>query len=149
MSDLQTLYRELIIDHGRRPRNFGSNEAANSIKEGFNPLCGDRLTVYLLEEEGIISNIQFKGVGCAISIASASMMTEVLMGKTIAEAETLFQAFHQLVTQGKLDANVSELRKLNVLAGVLEFPARIKCATLAWHTMRAAIHNQLEPVSTE
>lgn len=149
MSDLQMLYRELIIDHGRRPRNFGSNKAANLIKEGFNPLCGDRLTVYLLEEEGIISDIRFKGVGCAISIASASLMTEVLMGKTMAEADTLFKAFHQLVTQGKFDANVSELRKLKVLAGVLEFPARIKCATLSWHTMRAAIHNQLAPVSTE
>jgi len=149
MSDLQTLYRELIIDHGRRPRNFGSNEAANLIKEGFNPLCGDRLTVYLLEKEGIISDIRFKGVGCAISIASASLMTEVLMGKTMAEADTLFQAFHQLVTQGKFDANVSELRKLKVLAGVLEFPARIKCATLSWHTMRAAVHTQLSPVSTE
>ena len=149
MSDLNELYRELIIDHGRHPRNVGTNKSANHIKEGFNPLCGDKLTLYLLEEENTIRDIKFNASGCAISVASASMMSELLMGKTIEEAEALFQTFHQLVTENSTETDSTCLGKLNVLAGVSQFPARVKCATLAWHTMRAALHNSSEQVSTE
>lgn len=149
MSDINELYRELIIDHGRRPRNFGKNELANHIKEGFNPLCGDKLTVYLLEEDGIVRDVKFEGSGCAISMASASMMTELLKGKSMDEAHKIFQAFHQLVTTGKTDEDINELGKLKVLAGVSEFPARVKCATLSWHTIMAAMQDNPEPVSTE
>lgn len=149
MSDIQELYRELIIDHGRRPRNFGVNDVANHIKEGFNPLCGDQLTVYLLEENGVIRDIKFQGTGCAISVASASMMSELLTGKTIEQAEQIFDCFHRLVTQENSDHDVESLGKLKVLAGVSQFPARVKCATLSWHTVMAAIHNNPEAVSTE
>lgn len=149
MSDIQELYRELIIDHGRRPRNFGVNAVANHIKEGFNPLCGDQLTIYLLEEGGVIRDIKFEGTGCAISIASASMMSELLKGKTIQQAEQIFNCFHQLVTQKTSDQDVESLGKLKVLAGVSQFPARVKCATLSWHTMMAAMHDRPEIVSTE
>lgn len=149
MSDVQELYRELIIDHGRHPRNFGTLEAANHIKKGFNPLCGDRLTLYLLEDNGMIRDIKFEGVGCAISMASASMMSELLKGKSIAQAEKIFRAFHQLVTKGSIDTDLNELGKLKVLAGVSQFPVRVKCATLSWHTVMAAMHDNPELVSTE
>ncbi|MCB1826894.1 MAG: SUF system NifU family Fe-S cluster assembly protein [Coxiellaceae bacterium] len=149
MSDVNELYRELIIDHGRRPRNFGESDSANHVKEGFNPLCGDKLTLYLLEEDGVIRDIKFNGVGCAISMASASMMSELLIGKTLVEAEQIFKAFHQLVTQGSTDINLENLGKLKVLAGVAEFPARVKCATLSWHTLMAAVNDSPETVSTE
>lgn len=149
MTDVQELYRELIIDHGRRPRNFGKLPNANHIKEGYNPLCGDKLMLYLIEENGVICDVQFEGSGCAISMASTSMMTELLKGKSIAQAKKIFNAFHDLVTQGKPKEALPELGKLNVLAGVSQFPARVKCATLSWHTMMAAIHDNPEPVSTE
>jgi nitrogen fixation NifU-like protein len=150
MSDFRELYQQLIIDHGRTPRNFGKLEDANHIKEGYNPLCGDELTVYIKEQDGVIESIQFEGQGCAISTASASLMTEILKGKTITEAEDLFKNFHQLVTDGDDNAASKEkIGKLIVLAGVAEYPARVKCATLAWHTMTAAIHDDDEPVSTE
>lgn len=149
MSDVQELYRELIIDHGRRPRNFEKLEKANHIKEGYNPLCGDQLTVYLLEENNVIRDVKFQGCGCAISMASASMMTELLKGKSVQQAENIFEVFHQLVTQGSVDANIDELGKLKVLAGVSQFPARVKCATLSWHTLMAAMHDSNEQVSTE
>lgn len=147
MSDLRDLYQEVIFDHNRHPRNFHKLEDANRVAEGFNPLCGDRLTVYLKVENGIIRDVSFEGKGCAISTASASLMTENLKGKTEAEAEKLFEAFHATVT-GK-GTSTAPLGKLSVLTGVREYPARVKCATLAWHTVHAALANQPEMVTTE
>ncbi|MEH6824596.1 MAG: SUF system NifU family Fe-S cluster assembly protein [Motiliproteus sp.] len=137
--ELRELYQEVIIDHGRRPRNFRRVEGASHCQEGFNPLCGDRLKLYLRlapGEEAVIQDVAFLGEGCAISIASASLMTECLKGKTRSEAETLFQGFHQLVTVG---GDSVHLGKLRVLAGVRAFPSRIKCATLAWHALQGAL----------
>lgn len=148
MSELHELYQQLIIDHGRKPRNFGVLSGANHIKEGVNPLCGDKLVVYVLEKDGIIDNIQFVGEGCAISTASASLMTQYLNGKSVDEARDIFQDFHQLVTQGQMNS-AERLGKLAVLKGVCEYPARVKCATLCWHTLMAALENRQEPVSTE
>ena len=148
MEDLRDLYQEVIIDHYRKPRNFHALCGANRTAEGFNPLCGDRLTLYLKLERGVISDLSFEGSGCAISTASASLMTEHLKGKTEQEAEALFQGFHQLLTQDGAGPG-PDLGKLTVLAGVRAFPARVKCATLAWHTLHAALLQQIEPVSTE
>lgn len=148
MSDLRDLYQEVILDHNRSPRHFHSLENASHHAEGFNPLCGDRLTLYLIIEAGCIKEIAFEGKGCAISTASASLMTEQLRGKTTAEAEAIFQAFHQMVT-GTMVVASPLLDKLTVLAGVREFPARVKCATLAWHTLQAALAHQSQPASTE
>ena len=148
MTDLRDLYQEVIIDHGRRPRNFGPLPDHNHHAEGFNPLCGDRLTLYLKVVDGIIDDVRFEGTGCAISTASASLMCEALKGKSEAQAEALFAAFHALVT-GTEVPDAASLGKLQVLAGVREFPARIKCATLAWHTLRAALHDAAAPVTTE
>lgn len=147
MSDLRDLYQEVIVDHGRRPRNFGPLPEANRHAEGFNPLCGDRLTLHLKMADGVIREARFEGAGCAISTASASLMTEALKGRSPAEAEALFEHFHALVT-GEGEASAG-LGKLAVLAGVREFPTRVKCATLAWHTLRAALHDENRPVSTE
>lgn len=145
-AELRELYQEIIIDHGRHPRNFGAFPDANHHKEGFNPLCGDKIFMHVQEKNGVLSKIQFEGCGCAISMASASLMTEVLRGKTLTEADELFAAFHELVTIG----NESEkLGKLTVLGGVREFPARVKCATLAWHTLKAALNDDASNVSTE
>ena len=146
MSDLRELYQEVIFDHNRNPRNFGKPESSNRQAQGFNPLCGDRVTVYLKIENGRIADAAFSGNGCAISTASASLMTEALKGKTEAEAEQLFENFHGMVAGS---GSHSELGKLEVLSGVREFPARIKCATLAWHTLSAALKNTGEPVTTE
>jgi nitrogen fixation NifU-like protein len=150
MSDLRDLYQEVILDHTKRPRNFRKLEKANYKADGYNPLCGDKITVYLKLEDGVFRDISFQGSGCAISTASASMMTESLKGKTKAEAEALFERFHDLVT-GKPETKPDspELGKLEVFAGVREFPVRVKCASLAWHTMRAALDNRQEAVSTE
>ena len=150
MSDLRELYQELIIDHSKRPRNFRVLEGADRKAEGFNPLCGDQVTVYLELDNGRIKNIGFQGKGCAISTASTSVMTETLKGKTLTEAEALFEIFHGLVT-GKPPAGgkAPELGKLAVFSGVSEFPARVKCATLAWHTLNAALKGTGEVVSTE
>jgi nitrogen fixation protein NifU and related proteins len=150
MSDLRDLYQEVILDHTKRPRNFRKLAAANRSAKGHNPLCGDRVTVYLDMEGGVVKDISFEGSGCAISTASASMMTETLRGKTQAEAEALFERFHNLVT-GKPDESpgTPELGKLEVFSGVREYPVRVKCATLAWHTLRAALENNETPVSTE
>jgi nitrogen fixation NifU-like protein len=147
MSALRELYQEVIIDHSKQPRNFGALADANHSKEGFNPLCGDRVTIHVLAEKNIISKLQFEGCGCAISMASASLMTETLWGKTRDEVEVIFQHFHQLITQGT--ASDELLGKLTVLAGVAEFPVRVKCATLAWHTLRAALAGDAQTVSTE
>jgi nitrogen fixation protein NifU and related proteins len=146
MSDLRALYQEVIIDHGQQPRNFGPLPDANRSAEGFNPLCGDRLTLRLKVADGVILDARFEGAGCAISTASASLMTEALLGKTEAEAEVLFAGFHALVTGTEPTADVG---KLAVLAGVQAFPSRIKCATLAWHTLRAALADKPLPVTTE
>ena len=147
MAELRDLYQEVIVDHGRRPRNFGPLAHANHRAEGFNPLCGDRLTLYLQVAGGVIEAASFEGAGCAISTASASLMTEALKGKTPEQAETLIVGFHALVTgEGEVPAS---LGKLAVLGGVREFPARVKCATLAWHTLHAALHDRSGSVSTE
>jgi nitrogen fixation protein NifU and related proteins len=149
MSELRELYQEVIIDHGRRPRNFGVLQEANHIQEGFNPLCGDRLKVYLTEQDGVIAQLTFEGSGCAISMASASLMTEFLKGKTLQEAREIFTRFHAMVTQCDCVKNLEAMGKLAVLSGVVEFPARVKCATLAWHTLVAAMNQDQETVSTE
>ena len=138
MSDIHELYQQLIIDHGRRPRNFSATPDANCVLEGFNPLCGDRLTVYITEQDGVVKAASFQGSGCAISVASASLMTEAIQGKTLEQVHELFSSFHQLLTSG---STVADLGKLSALAGVAEFPARVKCATLAWHTLIAAINH--------
>lgn len=138
MSDLNDLYQQVIIDHGRNPRNFGRLDQANHIKEGFNPLCGDRLTLYLLEKNGLVEDVSFEGSGCAISMASASLMTEALKGKTIAQAKECFDNFHDLLTN-KNHSVAEKIGKLAVLAGVSEYPMRVKCATLCWHTMREGL----------
>ena len=149
MTGLRELYQEVIIDHSKRPRNYGALTDANHEKEGFNPLCGDRLTVYVREENKTLTEIHFVGCGCAISVASASLMTEVLRGKTTTEAIAIFTAFHTLVTQGQDPEAENTLGKLAVLAGVAEYPARVKCATLAWHTLKAALDDANGTVSTE
>jgi nitrogen fixation protein NifU and related proteins len=146
MTDLRDLYQDVILDHNRRPRNFGPLSGANRQAEGHNPLCGDRVTVSLEMEGDRIKDIAFEGAGCAISTASASLMTEALKGKRVEEARALFQDFHELVTKGEADADVG---KLAVLGGVREYPMRVKCATLAWHTLQAALDQQDHPVSTE
>jgi len=148
MSDLLDLYQQVIIDHGRKPRNFGKLENAHHIKEGYNPLCGDKLTVYLREENGNIVESTFEGEGCAISMASASLMTAALKNKTLQQAEAMFNSFHNLMINNG-EVNEDLLGKLMVLAGVKEYPMRVKCATLAWHTARSAWQNNNEPVSTE
>lgn len=151
MSDLQDLYQEVVMDHNRRPRNFRKLEDADRSLEGYNPLCGDRYTVYLKLESGRITDIGFQGAGCAISRASSSMMTEAIKGKSVEEAEEIFEAFHGMLTDGPdADYDADEVGDLEVLSGVSEFPVRIKCATLPWHTLRAAIKGSGDSsVSTE
>ena len=148
MSDLRDLYQEVILDHYRKPRNFGPLVDADRKAEGFNPLCGDRLTLYVKLKDGVITDASFEGSGCAISTASASLLTESIKGKTEREAERLFQGFHDVVTGGVATPDVA-LGKLEALVGVREFPVRVKCATLAWHTLHAALAKQAQPVSTE
>jgi nitrogen fixation NifU-like protein len=147
MSDLRELYQEVILDHSRRPRNFGACPHCNRDAKGHNPLCGDRITVELDIDGETIKDAHFQGQGCAISMASASLMTEMIKGKTVAEAKALFGEFHALVTGG--EANGTDLEKLEVLAGVRDYPVRVKCATLAWHTLAAALENSHIPVVTE
>jgi nitrogen fixation protein NifU and related proteins len=146
--ELRDLYQEVILEHSKKPRNFHALEAANHKAEGFNPLCGDHFTIYVDVKDGAISDIGFQGSGCAISKASASMMTQMLKGKTATEAEGIFTRFHDLVT-GHAAIGEQDLGKLAVFAGVSEFPLRVKCATLAWHAMRAALKGEQEAVSTE
>lgn len=146
MNNLRELYQETIFDHYRQPRNFGQLDRANRRAEGYNPLCGDKITLYLRMEDGVIRDASFEGSGCAISTASASLMTESLKGKSEEEALHLLGKFHDLVTG---IATAEDLGKLAVLAGVREFPQRVKCATLAWHTMKAALQNVEKPVTTE
>ena len=149
MSELNDLYQEVILEHNKNPRNFREIENADRAAEGHNPLCGDQLNLYVTMENDTLEDVAFLGSGCAISKASASMMTQVVKGKTREEAEILFDEFHRMVT-GKLDIETDENRlgKLKIFAGVLEFPARVKCASLSWHTLHAALNNE-ETVSTE
>ena len=149
-SELRELYQQVILDHNKSPRNFRVMENPTQEADGHNPLCGDTLHIYLHVEDGIIRDVSFKGSGCAISKASASLMTSMIKGKTVEEAEKLFENFHALVT-GKLgeNADLSELGKLAVFAGVQEFPVRVKCASLAWHTMESALHQNGKDVTTE
>ena len=149
MSELTDLYQEVILDHNRRPHNFRAIDAASAKQEGYNPLCGDRLTLYLTLDDEVIKDAAFQGSGCAISKASASLMTDAVKGKTVAEARELFEQFHAMITSDP-DTPPADLGKLSVFAGVREFPTRIKCASLAWHTMKAAVAHETDaPVSTE
>jgi len=150
MSDLKALYQETILDHNRNPRNFRVIEHADRKVEGYNPLCGDHYTIFLKLDGDRISDISFQGSGCAISKASASIMSSILKGKTTSEAEQLFEIFHRLV-KGELDPRdrLEELGKLIAFAGVSEFPARVKCASLAWHSLHGALASGVETVSTE
>lgn len=147
MSELNDLYRELIIDHSKRPRNFARLADPKRTAQGYNPLCGDRITLDLKVENNQIEQIGFQGSGCAISTASASLMSESVKGKTLEEAEALMNKFHSLITTDK--PAEADLGKLAVFSGVREFPARVKCATLAWHTLRAALQESATSVSTE
>ena len=149
MSDLRELYQEIILDHNRRPRNFGVPDQSNRTAKGHNPLCGDIVTVYLLLEKNVVKDIQFEGKGCAISIASASIMTELIIGKTEAEALELFQSFHGFVTGDDAFELADELEELKALSGVRDYPMRVKCATLAWHSMAAALDGDGDTVATE
>jgi nitrogen fixation protein NifU and related proteins len=148
MADLRELYQEVILDHSKSPRNYRELPSANRKAEGYNPLCGDHFTLYLNVEGNSIRDITFQGSGCAISKASASMMTQSVKGKSREEAQKLFEHFHSLVT-GQMNGNRAELGKLAVFSGVSEFPVRVKCATLAWHALRAALEGKGEMVSTE
>lgn len=149
MSDLNDLYQEVILDHNRRPRNFRALDGPSRTQEGYNPLCGDRLTLYVRLDGTRIAEVTFQGTGCAISKASASLMTEALKGKTVEEARALFERFHTMITSSP-DEPAADLGKLSVLSGVREYPTRIKCASLAWHTMKAAVSRDEDgPVSTE
>ncbi len=149
MSDLRELYQTMILDHNKKPRNFGRPGEASREAVGDNPLCGDRITVYLgVDDAGGVTEVGFEGTGCAISTASASMMTELVRGRPADEVQQLFERFHELVT-GDQEPDPDALGKLAVFAGVREFPLRVKCATLAWHTLRAALSGQGDTVSTE
>ncbi len=157
MADLRDMYQEVILEHAKAPRNYRALETPDRKAEGFNPLCGDRCTIYLMMQGDVIDDISFQGSGCAISRASASMMTQSLKGKTTREAEELFQNFHNMVTGRNHHDQEAQMGKLAALAGVSAFPTRVKCATLAWHTLQAALHDEREgerkgerePITTE
>jgi nitrogen fixation NifU-like protein len=150
MSELRELYQSLILDHNKRPRNFGEAEDANCSADGFNPLCGDKVTVTVALDDGVVKGVAFSGSGCAISTASASLMTESVKGKTADEALRLFDRFHQLVTSDPTkEVDAGQLGKLAVFGGVREFPVRVKCATLAWHTLKSALEGSGEIAKTE
>ena len=150
MNDLRDIYQEVILDHYRKPRNFQALDGATREAKGHNPLCGDRISVYLMVDGGVVEDVSFQGAGCAISTASASLMTEAVKGKTVEEARALFHGFHEMMTGEEGEA--SDLGKLEALSGVRQIPIRVKCATLAWHTLKAALDQGGEgvtPVSTE
>jgi len=150
MSDLRDLYQQVILDHSKKPRNYQKLECANRMAEGHNPLCGDQFTIYLQLEGDVIREISFEGAGCAISKASASMMTTSVKGKTKAQAQTLFEQFHKMITgQPGACSDPAGLGKLAVFCGVCEFPIRVKCASLPWHTLHAALEGKDTPISTE
>ena len=149
-AELRELYQQVILDHNKSPRNFRKLENANHFAEGYNPLCGDKIDIYLFVEDDKVKDISFQGNGCAISKASASLMSSIVKGKTVNETKELFEKFHDLIT-GKIDNDSAfdTLGKLSVFAGVKEFPSRVKCASLAWHTMNAALKNEEQNVTTE
>jgi nitrogen fixation protein NifU and related proteins len=149
MAELRDLYQEVILEHAKAPRNYREQPAPAAKAEGHNPLCGDRCTVFINKQDGVIKDVSFQGNGCAISKASASMMTQALKGKTLQEAEAMFKSFHGMVTGQKKEGEDTEMGKLKVFAGVSEFPARVKCATLAWHTLEAALHGEQQKITTE
>lgn len=149
MADLRELYQEVVIDHSKRPRNFHKLEGANRTAKGYNPLCGDKIALYLKIRDGRVEDASFEGSGCAISTASASIMTEAVKGKTAGEAESLFKNFHELVTTGASANSGAPLGKLEVFSKVGDYPARVKCATLAWHTLRSALEGGEDVISTE
>jgi len=149
MNDLRDLYQETILEHYKKPRNHHDLPDATAHADGYNPLCGDKVKIHLKLADGVVTDVAFEGSGCAISTASASIMTEALKGKTIEEANRLFTTFHDLVTDQGPQPEASGLGKLAVFGGVREFPMRVKCATLAWHTMKAALDQTNDPVSTE
>lgn len=142
LDELRDLYQEVVFDHNRNPRNFRVMADANRTVDGYNPLCGDKITLYLKIADGVVADVSFQGQGCAISTASASLLTEIVKGKSEAEAEQLFETFHRITTRPDETVNLEELGKLAVLAGVRAYPARVKCATLAWHSLQAALKNQ-------
>lgn len=146
MNDLRDLYQQLILDHNQSPQNFRDMDDSTSKADGHNPLCGDEITLYLKVVDNTINDISFKGSGCAISKASASIMTTLIKGKTVAETESLFARFHTMITTGKISGDMG---KLTVLAGVHKFPSRVKCAVLSWHTMNNALHDKTELTTTE
>ena len=147
--DLKDLYRDVIVDHNRNPRNFRPIPDADRHAEGFNPLCGDRLTLYVKLDGNTIRDVAFQGSGCAISVASASLLTESIKGRSVPDAERLFEAVHDLLTRDDAAVDIAAIGKLGALSGVREFPARVKCASLCWHTLDAALHREAAPVSTE
>ena len=150
MSDMLDLYQELILDHSKRPRNHRKLDAPDLEAHGHNPLCGDHVTVYVRVENGVVQDVSFEGSGCAISTASASLMTEVLKGKPLEEAKELFKKFHDLITGETRESHEEPgLGKLEVFSGVCHYPARVKCATLAWHTLNAALEGKADSASTE
>ena len=150
MSELRELYQSVILDHNKQPRNFREPEGANRSADGFNPLCGDKITVYLEVEDDVVKDVGFSGSGCAISTASASLMTQSIKGKSAAEVRQLFDGFHELVTGNPSEsADSAQLGKLAVFSGVREFPVRVKCATLAWHTLKSALDGTGEVAKTE
>ena len=152
MSDLREIYQEVILDHYRKPRNFSSLATATQEAKGHNPLCGDRISVFLVVDDGTVKDVAFQGAGCAISTASASLMTEAVKGRKVEEVRDLFHRFHDMMTSGEDDEGTTELGKLEVLSGVRQIPIRIKCATLAWHTLKAALEESARDgsaVSTE
>ena len=149
MSELTDLYQEVVLDHGKRPRNFGPLAGATHQAEGLNPLCGDHFKVYAVLDGGAVREARFEGSGCAISKASASVMTGLVKGKTPAEIDAMFEQFHRVVTEGPRPGEEEALGKLAVFAGVHDFPARVKCASLAWHALRQALAGAQDPVSTE
>ncbi len=149
MSDLGELYQEILLEHNSKPRNFRKLEEATQTAEGYNPLCGDRITLYLSLNDGVIADVAFQGSGCAISRASASMLTQSIKGQSVARAEEIFGAFHQMLTEPGLELDYDVLGDLETLSGVVEFPTRIKCAVLAWHTLRSALEQRGQTVTTE
>ena len=149
MSDLTDLYQEILLEHNSKPRNFRKLEEANQTADGYNPLCGDQITLYLKVVDGVIDDVGFQGSGCAISRASASMLTQSVKGQSVERAQEIFDAFHAMLTEPDTELDYDTLDDLECLAGVSEFPTRIKCAVLAWHTMQAALDGQGDAVTTE
>ncbi|MCH8987508.1 MAG: SUF system NifU family Fe-S cluster assembly protein [Chloroflexi bacterium] len=149
MSGLSELYQEILLEHNSKPRNFRKVEEANQTSEGFNPLCGDQISLYLKVVDGVIDDVGFQGTGCAISRASASMMTQSIKGQSVERAQEIFDAFHHMITEPGGELDLDTLGDLETLSGINEFPTRIKCAVLAWHTMKAALAGDTNEITTE